>query len=92
LFPGGWWYFDGCRAAAVCDRVLLLYKLAMPDFFNIIGKSIDSVTGGVMSESPKGTPFPAANGPLIEDQPLEIARGAALVRALAAVDERQEIR
>ncbi len=42
-----------------------------------------------MSESPNGM---ALSGLSNKDQQLEIARGAALVRALAAVDERDEIR
>jgi len=64
----------------------------MPQFFNIIGKQKIAVTGGVMSESVKNTAPPIANGESFKDQYLEIARGAALVRALAAVDEREEIR
>src|SRR5512136_2609445 len=45
-----------------------------------------------MFESLKRTTYPIANGEAVEDQPSEIARGAALLRALAAVDEREEIR
>jgi methyltransferase (TIGR00027 family) len=64
----------------------------MPKFFNIIGKQKNAATGGVMFESLKRTAFPIANGQSFEDQPSEIARGAALLRALAAVDEREEIK
>jgi len=45
-----------------------------------------------MFESLKRTAIPIADGQSSEDQPSEIARGAALLRALAAVDEREEIR
>lgn len=45
-----------------------------------------------MFESLKRSAIPIANGQSFEDQPSEIARGAALLRALAAVDEREEIR
>lgn len=45
-----------------------------------------------MFESLRRTAIPIADGQSSEDQPSEIARGAALLRALAAVDEREEIR
>ena len=39
-----------------------------------------------MFESLRRTAIPIGNGQSSEDQPSEIARGAALLRALAAVD------
>src|ERR1035441_8737137 len=71
---------------------LLHYELTMPHFFNIISKQKIAATGGVMSESVKKAALPIANGESVAEPSLEIARGAALVRALAAVDEREEIR
>ncbi len=45
-----------------------------------------------MFESLRNAAYPAGDGASAEDQPSELARGAALLRALAAVDEREEIR
>ncbi len=45
-----------------------------------------------MFESLRRAAYPTADGRSEDDQPSEIARGAALLRALAAFDEREEIR